>query len=457
MSDLVALEGRTRGAARHGHLTVVHERDLGVRADVDGERRPALAGQSSGGDHGERVGADEAGDRRREVHAALGVHVDAEVGAAHRDGLGRDRRVRRRAQALGRQAQGQMVHRRVADHGHVVEVARRDALPLVERAEALVDAGARGGGELRAPFVRRLGDAAHDVLAVAHLRVLDRLGVDLLTADQVEEVGDDLGGADVDGGAVRDVGRLRRLDVDQAPPVARERRPPAVLAQDVGDLPQRPEGDLDAVQHGLHALEVTARVADDRRVELRGDPGDRGVRAAVVKPARREDAPPAAGLAHLDADARRRGVRLAGQAPAGVAQLLGHLAPLDLRRRRELAGAEPHEALAARPAAGTDVGHLDRDARERVHERLALGDLERHPDRLDEDLGHAFLLACAAPRVSVLSVHDLERLGVDVGHEGLAVLDLLPARRPHVPERRLGTSNSRATPRRSRSASQSSQ
>ena len=177
-----------------------------------------------------------------------------------------------------------------------------------------------------------------------------------------------------------------------------------MLAQHVRDLPQRLVRDLDAVQDRLYAFEVAARVADDRRVEPRRHPRDGGPGPAVVQTARGEDAPPAARLAHLDADARRRRARLAGQAPAGVAQLLGHLAQLDLGRRRELAGSQAHEALAACPAAGADVRHLDADARERVHERLALGDLERHPDRFDEDLRHAsFPVPRSAPRATAPS------------------------------------------------------
>ena len=79
VADLVALEGGAGGAAGHRHAAVVDQRDLGVGADVDGHGRTLLAGQPRGGDDGQRVRADEAGDGRREVHAAVRVHVEAEL------------------------------------------------------------------------------------------------------------------------------------------------------------------------------------------------------------------------------------------------------------------------------------------------------------------------------------------------------------------------------------------
>ena len=54
----------------------------------------------------------------------------------------------------------------------------------------------------RLVVLRGVGDAADDVLAVAHLRVLEGLLVDERPALEVEQVGDDLGRADVDGHAV---------------------------------------------------------------------------------------------------------------------------------------------------------------------------------------------------------------------------------------------------------------
>ena len=221
VADLVALEGGAGGAAGHGDAAVVGEGDLGVGADVDRHARPLLGREARGGDHGEGVRADEPGDGRREVHAAVRVHVDAELTRAQRERLGRGGRERRLAEADGREAEGEVVHRRVAHHRHVADVVGVDVLALVERRQVRVDALAHGGGQQRRLVVLgRVRDAADDVLAVAHLRVLDRLLVDERAAAQVEQVGDDLGRADVDGHAVALAVALSRVHVDDALAVA---------------------------------------------------------------------------------------------------------------------------------------------------------------------------------------------------------------------------------------------
>ena len=134
VADLVALEGGPGGAARDRHAAVVSQRDLGVGADVDGHGRTLLAGQPRGGDDGQRVRADEAGDGRREVHAAVRVHVEAELTRAQRERLGRGRRERRLPETDRREAERQMMHGGVAHHGHVADVIGCDALALVQRA-----------------------------------------------------------------------------------------------------------------------------------------------------------------------------------------------------------------------------------------------------------------------------------------------------------------------------------
>ncbi len=159
--DLIALEGRARGAARHDDAAVVRQGDLGVGADVDGHARRLRAGQARGGDHGQAVGAHEAGDGRREVHAALGVHGEAELRGAQRERRRQRRGEGGAAEADRREAEGQVMHGRVADHRHVVEVARRDRLALAELAEQLVDAAARRPAQVvEASVVDGLREAA---------------------------------------------------------------------------------------------------------------------------------------------------------------------------------------------------------------------------------------------------------------------------------------------------------
>ena len=72
VADLVALEGGAGGAARHGDAAVLDQGDLGVGADVDGHGRALLVREARGGDDGERVRADEAGDGRRKCTPPLG-------------------------------------------------------------------------------------------------------------------------------------------------------------------------------------------------------------------------------------------------------------------------------------------------------------------------------------------------------------------------------------------------
>ena len=140
VADLVTLECRAGGAARHGDAAVVREGDLGVGADVDRHARPLLGDKARGGDHGQCVRADEPGDGRREVHAAVGVHVDAELTRLVGERLGGGRGERSLAEADGRQAQGEVMHRRVPHHRHVADVLRMDILALVQRLEVRVDA-----------------------------------------------------------------------------------------------------------------------------------------------------------------------------------------------------------------------------------------------------------------------------------------------------------------------------
>ena len=97
------------------------------------------------------------------------------------------------AEAHRRDAEGEVVHGRVAHHRHVVEVARGDRLARAEHAQQLVHAAAGGLAQVvAAALVDGLGEAADDVFAEAHLGVLEGLLVDLATAFEVEEVGDDL-------------------------------------------------------------------------------------------------------------------------------------------------------------------------------------------------------------------------------------------------------------------------
>ena len=138
--DLIALEGRAGGAARHHHPPVADQGDLGVGADVDGHRRrrrrarrvaattarqseptkPAIGGGKC---------TPPSGFMAKPSSAARSV-----TGAASAGAKGAPPRPDRR------DAEGQVVHGRVAHHRHVVEVARRDRLARAQPAQQLVHA-----------------------------------------------------------------------------------------------------------------------------------------------------------------------------------------------------------------------------------------------------------------------------------------------------------------------------
>ena len=213
----------------------------------------------------------------------LRVHVDAELTRAQRERLGRRRGERRLAEADGREAESEVVHRRVADDGHVADVVGVDLLALVEHGQVRVDAAADGrreGGRLA--VLRRVGDAADDSPRRSASAGSRRASWSMsVPRAQVEEVGDDLGGADVDGDAVELAVALAGVHVDNALAVDRRRGPPLALAQ-------------------FGAADTRARAAAPRRRRgpRRSAPDRSACRPASAAPAaRRRYAPP---------DARRR-------------------------------------------------------------------------------------------------------------------------------------------------------
>ena len=84
--------------------------------------------------------------------------------------------------------------------------------------------------------LERLRHARDDVLAEAHLRVLDSLVIDQRAPREVEEVGDDLRGADVDGDAVESRRLVAWVDGDHAPLVQHRDQAPICLARQSGRL-----------------------------------------------------------------------------------------------------------------------------------------------------------------------------------------------------------------------------
>ena len=160
------------------------------------------------------------------------------------------------------------------------------------------------------------------------------------------------------------------------------------LAQDRRQLAEHRQRHRRGAELVPHAVAVAARVLERGARQRDHLPAHRGPRLAVRELRGSEDLAATRRLAHLDAHALGERLRLAGKPPAFRAPLRCQLAQFDARRRAELTGSQAHQALAARPAAGTVDGQCHRRTRYRGEERVVTGDLDGDADGLYEDLVH---------------------------------------------------------------------
>ena len=281
------------------------------------------------------------------------------------------------AERLGVDAEGDLRHRGVAGEDDFVDLV---AVDLAGGKDLFGQLGERLVGEV-AELVERVGvhhrgaDAADDVGAERLLLVEHALDGDGGTGLDVEQVGDDGGGAEVVGDREAPAGRVAGLDGDQLGVGDHGGELPVRRAQRLAERAQHADRccQLEVV-HGVHdALDVGALVGegglfeleealDDRRSQdhLAADADGRGLRACLQR-------------RHLDGEVGR-GLDAAGQAPAGAQLIGGEGAAVELRQGR-LALGDLHLALAARAVAA--AGRVDRDAvpRGRVEDGHAAGHL----------------------------------------------------------------------------------
>ena len=139
-ADLGTLERRS-GRARRGVLAgAVAEHDLGVRADVDEQLHRVATVRALGEQGRRRVGADVTGDarpgverRRRQVEVEVARQADHRlVGGEHE---------RRRPERRRVDAEGDVMHDRVADEHDLEDVLAVDAGVVDELADQLVERG----------------------------------------------------------------------------------------------------------------------------------------------------------------------------------------------------------------------------------------------------------------------------------------------------------------------------
>ena len=281
--DLDALDGTGRGALAGGDSGAleggagrggagedaggVAEEDLGVGTDVDDEHQLLGAVRALGERHRGGVGTDVAGDAGQDVDARVGVEAEVDLLGPEVERVGGGEGEGRLAE-LGRvDAEQEVVHDRVADD-HRLEDQRAVDPGLGRRLPGeIVERGADGprhlGGAARVQH--RVGDAGHQVLAEADLRVHQAGRGEDLAGLEVAEVAGDGGRADVDGEAVDralvearpDVedARLGAVAVDgdgDAPAALAERGlehlQGAEVALGVGDAPLLGEGALEALE-----------------------------------------------------------------------------------------------------------------------------------------------------------------------------------------------------------------
>ena len=377
------------GTARGKEPVTVPEDDLGIRADVDDERHGLGLVRLLGEDDSRGVGADVAGDAWQHVDPGAWVGTDAELRRGEVDrGVGRQRE-RRRAERRRVDAQEQVMHDRVADDRELQDLGALDAGTVAQRREQPVERLAHGGRHLARALVvhHRVRDPAHEVFAVADLRVHDPGAGEDRAVGQVGQMPGDRGRSDIDRDAERTVVEARpdrdelvaAVDRDRDPVVTgRERR-----LESLHDREVRPQ----VVQPPLagQGVEQPAQIAG-RRGEVRRHDIDRvqaddrieheGSGIEVLAHDLAVDLALGRDVDHGIAEQVDR----ARQAPVGGQGMLGAVGRLQLRGRgkvvgrggdpvlRERSEARGHGTATADPAPAADRVDVDAERTSRVED-----------------------------------------------------------------------------------------
>ena len=205
-ADLRTFEGRAGRAGRGEHTALIAEHDLGVRADVDEQLHGGAAVRTFRQHRRGGVGSNVAGDAWSDVERRVG-QAEFELTGATLDGLGRREHERGRAQRRRIDAEHEVVHDRVADEHDLEKAVTRCVHRGEELADELVDGAADRHRQLRGTALvhHDVGDAAHEILAEADLRVHPAGRCDNVPGREITQVAGDGGRADVDRHPVGDV------------------------------------------------------------------------------------------------------------------------------------------------------------------------------------------------------------------------------------------------------------
>ncbi len=211
------------------------EQHLSVGADVDGDADVRRVVHARGQGHGDRVGADEAGDDGQEAHAGLRGDPQEELAGAERQRMAHDGRIRGQPDVRRIDPQQHVVHAGVADDDDLVDPLGQHARIPADLLDVLVEKADDARLELAQVAGVELGegDARHEIAAEHRLRVEARHRGQLLARGELHQRRHHARGPDVDGEAEGHEVGVTRLDGQDAAAEAGHRHVASVLPESV--------------------------------------------------------------------------------------------------------------------------------------------------------------------------------------------------------------------------------
>ena len=289
--DVRPLECRTRCRGTTPDRALVRQTDLGVRADVEGQHSLHGVGQPAGEEHRHVVGADIAGDVRRQIERRTAIQLHADFLGAYHHRVAHRSDVGGLAQLAHRQAGHEVVHGGIPDHDRIDNLAAVGAglhaqlayhpVQLINQSLVQQLCGPDSGV--------RVGDTGHDVFAVGGLGIHRPDPGQRCPTGEVDQIGGQLGRPGVHGQAEqRPAGGL---DGHQRPgaiwlPVDRRPSPPLLSSQPGRTRSCTPQADggpshARLSQCLLQPRGVGAQVSQRGRLEHEIDSDDRWVQREV--------------------------------------------------------------------------------------------------------------------------------------------------------------------------------
>ena len=302
-----------------------------------------------------RVGADVAGDAGQRVDERAGRDVDAKLARARFVSRVEGKRERRAAEFGRVEAEHEVMHDRVADQRHFQDFAALNVGLARGIADQRVDRLAHRARQLlvAARVHHHVGDAAHQILAEADLRVHRPDCCDDLAAREVGQVGGDGRGADVDRDAEGALGEARRNGHDVAAFAQRDGDLPLARAQRLLQAGERREIRVRfanaplLVQSLLKAAKIARRLVHVRLADLDVIEADDRIDLDWMRlRALADDLPVNLAFGrHVDDEIATNSGLASEPAAVGERPTLRGIASLDRSRRRHMIGAGMNRVL----------------------------------------------------------------------------------------------------------------